>query len=109
MFGRRRATGAYRSQCTRVSQQLLAVTAPQTSYTQREGYVFDKKISTSMKGLKELFSDPTLATRASFRCSTERPSEIDVMMESILLRTANIGNGLNGFTISVSSLKCLTN
>ena len=59
------------------------MTAPQTSYTQREGYVFDKKISTSMKGLKELFSDPTLATRASFRCSTERPSEIDVMMESI--------------------------
>ena len=66
-----------------MSQQLLAVTAPQTSYTQREGYVFDKKISTSMRGLKELFSDPTLATRASFRCSTEGPSDIDILFESI--------------------------
>ena len=66
-----------------MSQQLLAVTAPQTSYTQREGYVFDKKISTSMRGLKELFSDPTLATPASFRCSTEEPSDIDIMFESI--------------------------
>ena len=42
-----------------------------------------KKISTSMRGLKELFSDPALATRASFRCSTDGPTEIDVLMESI--------------------------
>jgi len=47
------------------------------------GTFLTKKISTSMRGLKELFSDPTLATRASFRCSTEEPSDIDILFESI--------------------------
>ncbi len=37
----------------------------------------------AMSGLKELFSDPALATRASFRCSTEGPDEIDVVIESL--------------------------
>jgi len=32
-----------------------------------------------MRGLKELFSDPTLATRASLRCGTEEPSDIAII------------------------------
>jgi hypothetical protein len=38
----------------------------------------------AMRGLKELFSDPTLRSRASLRCSTEGPTEVDVLFESII-------------------------
>ena len=38
----------------------------------------------AMRKLKELFSDPALATQARFRCSTEGPDDIDVLFESIL-------------------------
>ena len=38
----------------------------------------------AMRKLKELFSDPAIATQARFRCSTEGPDDIDVLFESIL-------------------------
>ena len=37
-----------------------------------------------MRKLKELSSDPGIATQARFRCSTEGPDDIDVLFESIL-------------------------
>jgi hypothetical protein len=38
----------------------------------------------AMAKLVELFSDPSLASKARFRCSTEGPDEFDVMFESII-------------------------
>jgi hypothetical protein len=38
----------------------------------------------AMRALKELFSDPKIRCTASFRCSTEGPTDIEVMFESIL-------------------------
>jgi hypothetical protein len=38
----------------------------------------------AMRGLKKLFSDPAVTSRASFRCNTEGLTEIDVMFESII-------------------------
>ena len=38
----------------------------------------------AMRELKELFSNPAVTSRASFRCNTEGPTEIDVMFESII-------------------------
>jgi hypothetical protein len=38
----------------------------------------------AMKELVELFSDPNLPSKARFRCSTEGPSEFDLLFESIL-------------------------
>jgi hypothetical protein len=38
----------------------------------------------AMRKLKELFSDPAIASQARFRCSTEGPDDIDVLFESIL-------------------------
>jgi hypothetical protein len=34
--------------------------------------------------LVELFSDPSLASKAHFRCSVEGPDEFDVMFESFM-------------------------
>jgi hypothetical protein len=38
----------------------------------------------AMRELVELFSDPAIVARAHFRCSTEGPTDIEVMFESIL-------------------------
>ena len=38
----------------------------------------------AMAELVELFSDPSLASKARFRCGTEGPDEFDVWFESIL-------------------------
>jgi hypothetical protein len=38
----------------------------------------------AMRKLVELFSDPAIAAHAHFRCSTEGPTEFDVLFESIL-------------------------
>jgi len=38
----------------------------------------------AMRQLVELFSDLAMVARASFRCSTEGPDEIEVLFESIL-------------------------
>jgi hypothetical protein len=38
----------------------------------------------AMAKLVELFSDPSLSSKARFRCSTEGPDEFDVLFESIL-------------------------
>ena len=66
------------------------------------GYVFDKKIFTSMRGLKELFSDPTLATRASFRSSTEEPSDIAIDRRSaIAASSAKARDGVSGQHIRI--------
>jgi hypothetical protein len=34
--------------------------------------------------LTEIFSDPSLRSKARFRCSTEGPDEFDVLFESII-------------------------
>jgi hypothetical protein len=41
-------------------------------------------LDAAMRELKELFSDPAIASQARFRCSTEGPDEFDVMFESII-------------------------
>ena len=38
----------------------------------------------AMRELVELFSDPSLAYKAQFRCGIEGPTEIDVLFESII-------------------------
>ena len=38
----------------------------------------------AMAKLVELFSDPSLAYKAQFRCGIEGPTEIDVLFESII-------------------------
>jgi hypothetical protein len=38
----------------------------------------------AMAKLVELFSDPSLSSKARFRCSTEGPDEFDVLFESII-------------------------
>jgi hypothetical protein len=38
----------------------------------------------AMLKLVELFSDPAMVARAHFRCSTEGPTEFDVLFESII-------------------------
>jgi hypothetical protein len=38
----------------------------------------------AMRELVELFSDPAVMATAHFRCSTEGPTEFDVLFESIL-------------------------
>jgi hypothetical protein len=38
----------------------------------------------AMKKLVELFSDPSLASKARLRCSVEGPDELDVLFESII-------------------------
>jgi hypothetical protein len=38
----------------------------------------------AMVRLVELFSDPAMMARAHFRCSTEGPTEFDVLFESII-------------------------
>jgi hypothetical protein len=38
----------------------------------------------AMKKLVELFSDPSLPSKARFRCPLEGPDEFDVLFESIL-------------------------
>jgi hypothetical protein len=38
----------------------------------------------AMRELVELFSDPAVVARAHFRCSTEGPTDIEAVMESIL-------------------------
>jgi hypothetical protein len=38
----------------------------------------------AMRELVELFSDPTVVARGHFRCSTEGPTDVEVMFESIL-------------------------
>jgi hypothetical protein len=38
----------------------------------------------AMRELVELFSDPSLASKARFRCGTEGPDEFDVLFESTL-------------------------
>jgi len=61
--------------------------------------VFKNPLSLFIGGVAAVIMELDRAARAH-RC---------VGAHSFSLRTANIGNGLNGFTISVSSLKCLTN
>jgi hypothetical protein len=41
-------------------------------------------LDAAMRELKELFSDPAIASQARFRCSTEGPDEFDVLFESII-------------------------
>jgi hypothetical protein len=41
-------------------------------------------LDAAMRELKELFSDPAVASQARLSCSTEGPTEFDVMFESIL-------------------------
>ena len=41
-------------------------------------------LDAAMRELKELFSDPAVASQARLHCSTEGPTEFDVMFESIL-------------------------
>ena len=41
-------------------------------------------LDAAMRELKELFSDPAVASQARLCCSTEGPTEFDVMFESIL-------------------------
>jgi hypothetical protein len=38
----------------------------------------------AMAKLVELFSDPSVPSKARFRCSTEGPDEFDVFFESII-------------------------
>src|SRR5262252_7825773 len=38
----------------------------------------------AMRELVELFSDPSLASKARFRCGVEGPDEFDVLFESII-------------------------
>jgi hypothetical protein len=38
----------------------------------------------AMRKLVELFSDPSLASKARFRCGVEGPDEFDVLFESIV-------------------------
>jgi hypothetical protein len=38
----------------------------------------------AMRKLVELFSDPAIVARAHFRCSTEGPTEFDVLFESLI-------------------------
>jgi hypothetical protein len=38
----------------------------------------------AMRELVELFSDPAVVARAHFRCSTEGPTEFDVLFETNL-------------------------
>jgi hypothetical protein len=38
----------------------------------------------AMRKLVELFSDPSLASQARFRCGVEGPDEFDVLFESIV-------------------------
>ena len=52
----------------------------------------------AMKELVELFSDPALPSRATFRCRSEGPDELDVLIESLFeKKTANTNNGLDAF------------
>ena len=37
-----------------------------------------------MRELVELFSDPSLASKARFRCGVEGPDEFDILFESII-------------------------
>ena len=37
-----------------------------------------------MAKLVELFSDPSISSKAQFRCGIEGPTEIDVLFESII-------------------------
>jgi hypothetical protein len=41
------------------------------------------EVDAAMEELKELFSDPKMRSTASFRCSTEGPTDDEVMIESI--------------------------
>jgi hypothetical protein len=41
-------------------------------------------LDAAMRELKELFSDPAVASQARFRCSTEGPTELDALFESII-------------------------
>ena len=38
----------------------------------------------AMAKLVELFSDPSISSKAQFRCGIEGPTEIDVLFESII-------------------------
>ncbi len=38
----------------------------------------------AMRKLVELFSDPSLASKAHFRCGVDGPDEFDVLFESIM-------------------------
>jgi len=38
----------------------------------------------AMRELVELFSDPSLASKARFRCGVEGPDEFDILFESII-------------------------
>jgi hypothetical protein len=44
----------------------------------------DNEADEAMKALTELFSDPKLRSKAHFRCSTEGPTEFDLIFETIL-------------------------
>jgi hypothetical protein len=43
----------------------------------------DNEADDAMKALTELFSDPKLRSKAHFRCSTEGPTEFDLIFETI--------------------------
>jgi len=38
----------------------------------------------AMKGLTQLFSDPSLSSKAHFRCSVDGPTELDLFFETII-------------------------
>jgi hypothetical protein len=58
--------------------------APKTPLEEGPPIEVSPEADAAMASLVELFSDPNLASKARFRCSTEGPDEFDVMFESIL-------------------------
>ena len=56
----------------------------QTSQAEEPPEEISPAADEAMRKLVELFSAPTVASQARFRCSTEGPTEVDVMFESII-------------------------
>ena len=56
----------------------------QTSQAEETPEEISPAADEAMRKLVELFSDPAVASQARLRCSTEGPTEFDVMFESIL-------------------------
>jgi hypothetical protein len=57
------------------------LSAPQTEEPAIE---ISPEADAAMKKLVELFSDPSLPSKAQLRCSVEGPDDLDVLFESII-------------------------
>ena len=58
--------------------------APKTPPEEEPPIEISPEADAAMAKLVGLFSDPSLASKARLRCSTEGPDEFDLMFESIL-------------------------